>query len=101
VGIKNWMARRMSEREKRYFAIIVPEDRIWLAAYAREGKTLACGKFVGYTLDYYSEEKLEYEGEFGAAIVGDFATKVEAENAIKAALTDYLKGTKIAGKTKS
>lgn len=77
--------------QKRYFAIIWPKHRgpqaALLAGYERDGRIIARDERIGFALDYYPEEAVNYKRDFGASIVGDFATRQEAEAAIERALS--------------
>ena len=73
--------------DKRYFGIILPKQQALqatlLAGYERDGKAITTSKLVGFALDYYSDETASYKKEFGDAIIGNFATRAEAEAAIE------------------
>jgi hypothetical protein len=74
------------EAPKRYMAVILPEKRgaeaVLLAGYERDGKLFTSGSKVGFALDYYPEEEIGYRSHFKKAVLGDFATRGEAETAI-------------------
>ena len=71
--------------EKRYFAIVMPQGRfeaISLAGYDRGSKVIHSRGQWGFALDYYPDEAVSYQREFGEGIIGDFATRGEAMVAI-------------------
>lgn len=71
---------------KRYFAIVKKESlqncliAAMVAGYERDGKVFRGRKLVGYALDYYPEEESHYRYGLGKSIIGDFATRAEAEH---------------------
>jgi hypothetical protein len=73
---------------KRYFAIVWPKRRaaeaMLLAGCERDGKILSHGKSIGFALDYYEDEIAECLREYKSAIIGDYATRQEAEAAVDA-----------------
>ena len=71
---------------KRYLGIIWAEHRnmgaFMLSGSERDGKILHCKPLIGFALDYYPEEKRRCERNLGKNIIGDFATRKEAEAAV-------------------
>jgi hypothetical protein len=69
---------------KRYLAVIWPKRRemeaLLIAGYERDGKIIDGGKLIGFAADYYEGEALSPYGR--KAIIGDYATRQEAEDAI-------------------
>ena len=77
---------------KRYLGIVWPKKHAMqaalLAGYVRNGKVIAANNLVEFAFDYYPKEKRSYKKEFGNAIIGDFATRAEAEAAIENLMRD-------------
>jgi hypothetical protein len=82
----------MTMPAKRYLAVIWPKSRgveaALIAGYERDGKVLARGKRIGFAVDYYENELTGYKRDFGQAIIGNFASREEAEKAIQAKLEE-------------
>jgi hypothetical protein len=57
----------------------------WFAVMYRHTHS---GVPLGYALDYYPDERATYLREEGAAIIGDFATREEAQAAVRKNLKD-------------
>ena len=55
----------------------------WFAVVEKRAK-------LGYVVDYYPEEKRAYERDYGVAIIGDFATPEEAEEAVTKRLQEMM-----------
>jgi hypothetical protein len=71
---------------KRYFAVVWPKGRSIEAALItgaeRDGKVITSGKRIGFAVDYYPDEARDYCRSYGSAIIGDYGTRRDAEEAI-------------------